>query len=233
MRNPAASALRSNFEWLLSEEVRPLLRSRGFTKYAKTFRRQRGELYDAINFQGKWHSPMPSSFGFSVNVGVGSSAVDASWQQPWRGPAPRHPVGYLLDRRWEELVPTLPDESKFDLFTDQAVFAEQLREGLGEVLAVIEAVDSTEALVEYAVTNNLLAAYERTCCHLATVGDLDTLASYVATLRNRFGQQGRWAIFNAEILRVTGAYARVLVDCGLLDPLSDYWDAALDDRDVG
>ena len=158
---------------------------------------------------------MTSTHGYFVNVGIGSTDVDAACS----GVSPRPPVGHLLDRRWESVVPELPYELRFARTTDTVSFADDLCSGLGQVVDVFDQFDCTATLVEYAVERNLLIAFERTCCYLAAVGDVDTLAGYVGLLRKRFGRQDRWAIFNRDISRVIGAHASVLVGLGLLDPV--------------
>ncbi|WP_246231376.1 hypothetical protein [Mycolicibacterium sediminis] len=125
----------------------------------------------------------------------------------------------LLDRRWESIVPDLPYEVRFDRNTDLIDFAAALCDGLEEVIAVIEEYASTTALVQYAVTYNYLHHYEETCCYLAAIADVDTLAGYVGVLRDRFGHQDRWVNFNRRISEVTGKHTATLLGLGLLDPL--------------
>ena len=208
--------LRPQFDLLLSEGVGPFLGSMGFTQHGTKFVRYRGPIYDVIGFQNDWHNDVYTWHGFFVNVGVGSREVD----EVWPGPCPQPPIGFLFDRRWESVVPDLPYEPRFNRNTDMKEFAAALREGLELVVAVIEGFDCTATLVEYATTNNLLIAYERTCCYLAATEDVDALADYVGVLRDHFGHQERWAIFNREISRVSGACARTLVDRGVLDPVT-------------
>jgi len=117
-------------------------------------------------------------------------------------------------------VPDLPYEPRFNRNTDMKEFAAALCEGLRLVIAVIEDFDCTATLVRYATANNLLIAYERTCCYLAATEDVEALAGYVGVLRQHFGHQERWAIFNREISRVSGACARTLVERGVLDPVT-------------
>ena len=207
--------LKREFELLLSDGVRPFLRSRGFAKTGTTFRRHRESLYDVIGFQEDWHNGVRPWHGFFINVGIGSAEVDATW--PYKGP--KLPIGYLFDRRWESVVPDLPYELSFSQTTDMAGFAAALCDGLDQVLAVIDQFDCTATLVRYAIENNLLIQYERTCCYLATREDQSDLMEYVGLLRDRFGHQERWAIFNREIAKVTGARTSTLVELGLLDPM--------------
>ena len=207
--------LERQFELLLSKRVRPFLRADGFTKANKSFRRSRGSLYDMIGFQANWHNGVTPSHGYFVNVGIGSAEVDAVWP----GPRPQPPNGFLFDRRWESVVPELPYEIRFNHTTDMSEFADALCEGLGRVVAVLDEFDCTSTLVRHAVDHNLLIQYERTCCYLAAIGDVDTLTEYVGLLHDRFGHQDRWAIFNREISRATGALTSTLVGLGLLDPV--------------
>ncbi|BBY27694.1 DUF4304 domain-containing protein [Mycolicibacterium sediminis] len=209
--NDKPSPLQREFDFVLSQGVEPFLRGLGFMRDGLEFRRDRGDLYDVVGFQENWHNGVTRSHGSFINVGVGSRQVDAAWKGPRSVP--------LLDRRWESIVPDLPYEVRFDRNTDLIDFAAALCDGLEEVIAVIEEYASTTALVQYAVTYNYLHHYEETCCYLAAIADVDTLAGYVGVLRDRFGHQDRWVNFNRRISEVTGKHTATLLGLGLLDPL--------------
>lgn len=82
----------------------------------------------------------------------------------------------------------------------------------------MERINTTEHLVRYAVDNNLLIEYERTCRYLAAIDDIDTLTEYVTTLHNCFGCQDRWSIFSRSIGTAVGRWAQVLRERGVLAP---------------
>ncbi|WP_238994641.1 DUF4304 domain-containing protein [Mycolicibacterium chubuense] len=203
---------------MLSTDVRSFLEKRGFTRSGTEFHRDRGALYDLIGFQENWHNGSMRWHGFFVNVGVGSAEIDSACAGEGRPRTRRN--RYLLDRRWESLVPALPYEMRFDHRTDTAVFAAELCRGLGLLLEVLESCDSTAMLVRYAVENNLLIAYETTCCYLAATDDIEMLTRYVATLRDCFGHQERWSIFSREIRAETGRWTSTLAERGVLDPIT-------------
>ncbi|MDT5129718.1 MAG: hypothetical protein QOH54_5362 [Mycobacterium sp.] len=213
------SPLKRAFEQLLSTDVRLFLGARGFTQRDNAFRRSRGPLYDVIGFQGNWHNGSTPSHGYFINVGIGSTEVDSTW--PYENLGDRPLYGCLLDRRWESVVPDLPYEIRFGRATDTVAFADALCESLGHVIAVFDEFDCTSTLVRYAVENNLLIQYERTCCYLAAVDDGDTLIAYVGLLHDRFGHQERWSIFSRRISEVTGAWTSTLVQLGLLEHVDE------------
>lgn len=190
------------YESVLSDAVRPALGEHGFTRSHNTFRRSRGPLYDVINFQPNWNNSVTPWYGFFVNVGVGSVEIDRAC--PGHDPQLHAREGFLLDRRWEHLVPGAPYELRFDLTTNLSAFSALLCDNLRRVLVAVEELHSTRDLVEYAVANNLLIAYEKTCCYLAAIKDTDTLNGYVARLHENFGHQERWAIFSSRIASAAG-----------------------------
>ncbi|MBN3458017.1 DUF4304 domain-containing protein [Mycobacterium sp. DSM 3803] len=201
------ASFRRRFEVLLSEDVRPFLKARGFTRSGRAFRRQRGPLYDVVDFQGnRWNGVTPWH-GFFVNIGVGSADVDAVCERPL----------CLLSRRWEGVVENLPHELAFDDTTDMTAFAERLCEGLDQVLVVIEKITTTDELVRWAIANNKLAAMEHTCAYLAATDDIDALTEYISALREQFGHQPRWEIFNSQLTEATGSWSETLVERGVLD----------------
>lgn len=190
------------YESVLANDVVPALGPHGFTRSRNTFRRSRGALYDVINFQANWNNGVTPWYGFFVNVGVGSTEIDDAC--PGHDPALHLEQGFLLDRRWEHLVPDAPYELRFHWNTDMPAFAARLCANLARVLEEVERLQSTRELVEYAVANNLLIAYEKTCCYLAATDDVETLSRYVARLHAVFGDQERWAIFSRRIGEVAG-----------------------------
>lgn len=212
----ADESLQRAYEAMISADVGPFLRARGFDVSGSSFERERGPLYDMINFQPDWHNGTMSWHGFFINVGIGSAEVDAACPGYERV---RHPLkGSLLQRRWEHLVPDLPYEMRFDNRTDMRQFAAALCDGLDLVLAEMERISTTEQLVRYAVDNNLLIEYDKTCRYLAAIDDIDTLMEYVTTLHNCFGRQDRWSIFDRSISTAVGRWAQMLRERGVLDP---------------
>jgi hypothetical protein len=159
-------------------------------------------LYDVINFQPNWNNSVTPWYGFFVNVGVGSVEIDRAC--PGHDPQLHAREGFLLDRRWEHLVPDAPYELRFDLTANLSAFSARLCENLRQVLVAVEGMHSTRDLVEYAVANNLLIAFEKTCCYLAAIKDTDTLNGYVARLHENFGHQERWAVFSSRITAAAG-----------------------------
>ena len=58
---------------------------------------------------------------------------------------------------------------------------------------------------------------QKTCAFLAAAGDLERLRRYVGTLRQAFGTDPRWAIFNRQLAGAAGELAADLRAEGLLD----------------
>ncbi|SEH77034.1 protein of unknown function [Mycolicibacterium rutilum] len=220
-KGTVGDSLQRAYEAMVSADVGPFLHARGFAISDSRFERKRGSLYDVIHLQPNWHNGTMSWHGFFVNVGIGSAEVDDACVGDERA---KHPLkGSLLQRRWEELVPDLPYEVRFDHRTDMQQFATALCDGFDLVLAEMEKISTTEQLVRYAVDNNLLIEYERTCRYLAVIGAIDTLTEYVTTLHDCFGHQDRWSIFSREISMAAGRWARLLQEKGLLNTSSAGW----------
>lgn len=217
--NHLMGSLAETFKAVLSDDVRPLLKTHGFAKSGTVFRRRRPPLWDVIAFQGsKWNGLGATNHGFFVNVGVGSIDIDIAYH----GAPPAKPThrDSMLDRRWEDLIPGIPAETAFDATTDMAQFTDQLRRNLTRLLAVVDSLDSTDALASHAARNNLLNGMQMLCAYLASSGDTDRLYPYLAKLRTRFGPDSgdpRWDIFNRQITEAVGDRADELRAAGLLD----------------
>ncbi|KUI38472.1 hypothetical protein AU195_16110 [Mycobacterium sp. IS-1496] len=211
-------SLQRAYAAMVSADVGSFLRARGFDISDSRFERERGQLYDVIHLQPDRHNGTLSWHGFFVNVGIGSAEVDAACPGYERA---RHPLkGSLLQCRWEHLAPDLPYEVRFDHRTDMRQFAAALCDGLDQVLVEMEKIATTEHLVRYAVDNNLLIEYDKTCRYLAAINAIDTLAEYVTTLHDCFGHQDRWSIFSRNISTAAGRWAPELRKRGLLDPIA-------------
>lgn len=214
----ADGSLQRAYAVMVSADVGPFLRARGFDVAGSGFERDRGPLYDIINFQADRHNGTMSWHGFFVNVGIGSAEVDTACPGYERM---SHPLkGSLLQRRWEHLVPDLPHEVRFNDRTDMRQFAAALCDGIDLALAAMERISTTKQLVRYAVDNNLLIEYDKTCRYLAAIDDIETLTEYVTTLHNCFGSQERWSIFSRNISTAVGRCAPVLRERGVLDPIT-------------
>jgi hypothetical protein len=212
----ADGSLQRAYEAMISADVGPFLRARGFDASGSSFERERGPLYDMINFQDDWHNGTMSWHGFFINVGIGSAEIDTACPGYDRV---GHPLkGSLLQHRWEHLVRDLPYEVRFDYRTDMRQLAAALCDGFDLALAEMERISTTKQLVRYAVNNNLLIEYDKTCRYLAAIDDIDTLTEYVTTLHNCFGRQDRWSIFDRNISMAVGRWAWVLRERGVLDP---------------
>lgn len=212
-----AGVLKARFDALLSDAVRPMLKERGFAKSGPTFTRRRGPLYDVINFQGSDVNGTGLLHRFYINVGIGSVDVDAAGGEP----ASARPKldGCVVSRRWEELVDGAPAriEIRPDSHLDE--LREQLLNRLDRLVAVLDAVPTTDALVELAVERNRLHQMQKSCAYLAATGDVARLRRYVAKLRQEFGDDLRWPIFNRQLCAAVGAAAAGLRAEGLLDEL--------------
>jgi hypothetical protein len=82
------------------------------------------------------------------------------------------------------------------------------------IVDVIDEFDSSRSLALWAVENNFLHEYEKTCGHLAAVGDVDTLVRYVRILQSRFYDDDRWEFFSRKIVDTVGSAATVLEEHG-------------------
>lgn len=208
-------------EAVLSGDVRDLLKPLGFSKTARTFTRQRGPLWDMVNFQRNKYNRVTPYQSFFVNVGVGSSEIDAVWRTFTATPIHSRSI---YDQRWESVVPNLPWEVIFDLGTETDTLAALLCEGLERVLPVLEEFTTTDDLVQWAIANNKLHRMEPVCSYLAAIGDTERLRAYIGALRADFGHQPRWEIFNRDLVHATYAISDELIALGILDPLPEFDD---------
>lgn len=214
-----AGVLKARFAALLSEQVRPFLKDRGFAKSGSTFRRRRGQLYDVINFQGSTVNGVGTLHRFYVNVGIGSTDVDAVEDGDFID-RPRL-ESCLVQRRWEGFADGAPERVEILPDSDLDEVAAEIRRWLAEVVTFLDTVDCTDALVDLAIEGNLLHQMRKTCAYLARIDDIPRLCLYVRTLRDRFETETRWATFNRQIGEAVGLRGDELRGAGLLDEFTD------------
>jgi hypothetical protein len=58
---------------------------------------------------------------------------------------------------------------------------------------------------------------EPVCSYLAATDDFEALSTYIGSLREVFGHQDRWAIFNHLLTEATGSRSGTLIQLGILD----------------
>jgi hypothetical protein len=87
----ADDSLQRACEAMVSADVVPFLRARGFDVSGSSFERERGPLYDIFNFQADRHNGTMSWRGFFVNVGVGSAELGATIKLRRRSPGNADP----------------------------------------------------------------------------------------------------------------------------------------------
>jgi hypothetical protein len=210
-----AGVLKARFDALLTDDVRPMLGARGFAKSGSTFTRRRGSLYDVINFQGSDVNGTGLLHRFYVNVGIGSTDVDAASVEP---PTARPKLDRcLVQRRWADFVHGAPERTEIRPESDLDEVRESLLAQLAAVVTVLDTVATTDALVDLAIERNRLQQMQKTCAFLTAEGDLERLRRYVGTLRQAFGTDPRWAIFNDQLAAAAGPMAAGLRAKGLLD----------------
>lgn len=208
------SPYKRGFEKMLSNDIRPFLREHGYSKNGHRFYRQRPPLYDQIHFQGNYYNNI-NPYGFFVNVDIGSTDVDAL--APCLG-SRTPPDSFLLSHRWWYLVKGLPGEVRFTSTADIPQTAADVRHGLARLIAELDTFNTTETLVQFMVAHTKLLAYKRVCRYLSATNDITTLRRYITTLRDSFGHETRWTIFNNTLIQAAGAMAPTLIADGLLTP---------------
>ena len=115
-----AGELAGQFRTLLSDEIRPYLRSQGFAKSGVTFRRRRGPP----NFQGSSRNGLGAlRHAFFVNTGTGSDEIDAVFAAPG---LPWTLYDCLVQRRWDEWFDNAPPTS-FGTDTDLPAFSIEIQ----------------------------------------------------------------------------------------------------------
>jgi hypothetical protein len=137
-RSSEGSGFGHRFELLLHDAIRPFLRAHGFTRSGPTFRRNRVMLRDRIGFQQDRLDDVAQWHAFRVDVAVGSTETV-----------------YVVQRPWQDVVPGLPAEVRFDDATDMVALADCLCDGLLRVITVLDEFDSTAGLLQYAADQGL------------------------------------------------------------------------------
>lgn len=211
--------LNERFNEILSEGIRPLLKEHGFAKSGRSFTRRRGPIYDRIHFQGSSVNSYAPPHRFYVDVGVGSTDIDDVYLG-WNNDRSLKSEP-ILSGRWEHIVDGAPDQVEWDLDTDQVALIGMIRQNLLGVLAVIDPLSSTAALVDWGVAVAGANHVAKLSAYLVAIGDLDTLTIYITRLHDRHGRDSRWPMFSGFLRDTIGQAADPYIAHGLLDGGND------------
>jgi len=172
-----------------------------------------------INVQGSTRNSGQLHHEFFVNVGVGSTEIDAvvtEWPRADDKPVREH----VLDSRWWKIVPRLPADVRFDFLTPRDDLAAELVDGVRRVVEFFDSLETSRDLARWAARNNVLHHMDKTVAYLASIDDHLTLVAYAHTIRRSVVDDGRWPFFNRRFADAAGPAASALIDAGALDPLT-------------
>ena len=195
--------MKAKFDQLLSGSVKPLLKAHGFGKKGLSFHRRLADLIFIINFQNS-QGNTPAQTKFYVNCGIYSMKID---EVIGRTPC-TEPKEYECHfrKRISALVNAAQDVYIVDERTNLQLLGARLLSDLEHVVGVFNLILSTADLVELMIEENGLNNYLELFEYLLVTGQMKELALHVKKLRQAFGNERRWSIFEGQMLSVLTAH---------------------------
>lgn len=184
------------FNGLITEKVKPYLKSEGFEKKALNFYKRSGDLIYLFNFQNSRGNSADQTT-FYINCGIHSTTVDKVLGAK-ENPEPKEYECYFQDR-----ISALTNSSNDDFSISKQTSIEQIAaEILKELTISIQfyhSINSTAELTNLMIERNGLANYSELFEYLLKTKDDSRVILFAKKLYRDFGTDDRWELFE-EVL---------------------------------
>jgi len=189
------SELQQRFNELIKQDVKPFLAKHGFTKKSLSFTKRTERLIYIIHFQ-KSAGNSADNVMFYVNCGIYAVEL-AQLQSRETLASPSEPDCHFRERIGE-LAAAAPDRFTITPDTNMEELSITLLQGLDEVVQFFATMNSARAIVDYYTAGPYLHLGEESFHLLLQSGDVGAAQQYLKALREKHGEENRWAIFEAK-----------------------------------
>lgn len=180
------------FNRLITEKVKPYLKSEGFEKKALSFYKRSGDLIYLFNFQNSRGNSADQTT-FYINCGIHSTTVDKVLGAK-ENPEPKEYQCYFQDRI-SALTNSSNDVFSIDKQTSVEKIATDVLKELTTSIQFYNAIKSTVELTDLMIERNGLNNYSELFEYLLKTKDGTRIISLAKKLFSDFGTDDRWDIF--------------------------------------
>lgn len=191
------------FNEMIKQDVKPFLSKRGFTKKSLNFYTITESLIYMFNFQ-KSSGNAADNVMFYVNCGIYAAEL-AQIQSREILTAPQEAECHFR-ARIGEIAQSVPDRFSITPDTNMDDLRKTLLNGLEEVIHFYDTMISARSLVDYYTSGPYLHLGEESFHLLLQSNDVAAANHYLKALREKYGTEKRWTIFENKYSAIFNKY---------------------------
>ncbi|AIQ50675.1 DUF4304 domain-containing protein [Paenibacillus sp. FSL R7-0331] len=194
------------FKEIITNDIKPFFKQHGYRKKDLNFHKTEAGFIYKINFQ-KYPYNTSSKLMFYINCSVHSAElIPFQSKQPEDLALPPLDFKAHLNARIRELCPAAPQHYTLTPETDRETFTAELIRHLEEALSFMHAMTSARDIADYYMDRTALYMSEEIFRLLLHSGDQETATDYLARLKEKYGAEKRWAIFERKYDAIWAEY---------------------------
>jgi len=178
---------KDKFNILISETIKPLLKTYGFRKKGLTFYKQADELIFVINFQNSQGNTFEKTI-FYINCGIYSSLIDKTIDKIQLNEPKEYECHYK--KRISQITKVQKDEFEID---DNSVLEELIAKVEEDVLIVLTHFDrivTTSDLTNLMINENEFG--NNLFDYFISINDKDNIVKYITMMAKIWSNEKRW-----------------------------------------
>jgi len=191
------------FNDLIKQDVKPFLYKYGFAKKSMNFSKPAEGLLYMFNFQ-KSAGNSADNVMFYVNCGIYAAEL-ARIQSKEVLIAPQETDCHFRERM-EEIVESVPNRFSITPDTNMDDLRATLLSGLEEVIHFYGTMNSARSIVDYYASGPFLHLGEESFHLLLQSNDMAAAKQYLKALREKYGAENRWTIFDNKYRAIFQKY---------------------------
>ena len=180
---------------VVRNHLKPVLTTRGFTSSGPTFKRRVGEATQVVNVERSSRNGALAA-RFYINGSVYLPALDAVIGEPVIED-PDEPSCHVRLRP-NDADPGVRREYDVTLDTDAESLGAEIARDVTALLDMLDGLTTPQAAVAH-LAGRKLAQYERVFGWYLSQNELDRARLFLKPLHDKFGGEGRWAIFAGRL----------------------------------
>lgn len=199
--------MKEEFNKLITETVKPLLKANGFGKKGLNFYKRKDEMIFLFNFQNSQGNTFDQT-KFYINCGIHSSAIDKVIKRPELA----EPKEY--DCHFRDRISSICESTNDGYFISKETvwepFTSAIIADLETVISMFDKINSTNDLTNLMIEKNGLNNYCELFEYLLLTENKIDLKRLVKLLHQAFEKDSRWPIFEKNLSKVLIQHKRTV-----------------------
>jgi len=195
--------LQQLFNDFIKQDVKPFLSKHGFAKNSLNFYKATESLVYMFNFQ-KSAGNAADNVMFYVNCGIYATEL-ARIQSRAILTAPKEAECHFR-ARIENIAESVPDRFSITPDTNMDVLRKTLLTGFEQVIHFYDTMTSARSIVDYYMSGPFLHLGEESFHLLLQSNDAAAALHYFKALREKYGTEKRWSIFETNYKAIFNQY---------------------------